>query len=151
MEWQLPTIQGARHRRLDDDGATNIRSSGPDRPVGEKVVDINDPRLEFLRDAQNLKDRLDHGLQQIDALSDIAARSVALHTLQQDLGLNDKKFTSLVRSLAEAKEQKAPESFEELMEADEANLEPIVDDLLTTGLVLLAADGHTAMTLATDC
>ena len=150
-EWNgsCPPSKGRDIADWIDDGATVdqiVNGIGERLKPAEKVVDINDPRLEFLRDAESLKDRLDHGLQQIDALSDIAARSVALHTLQKDLGLDNKAFTSLVRVLAEAKEQKAPESFEELMAADETNLEPIVDDMFTTGLVLLAAEGHAGKT-----
>ena len=105
---------------------------------GEAQGDIRD---EFLRDAEALKKRLDHGLTQIDQLPAVASRSVALHTLKEHLGLNQQAFTTLVQALSEAKAPKAEESFDDLMAEDDEELTALVEDLFPAGLVLIAAEG----------
>lgn len=95
----------------------------------------------FLLEADSLKRRLDDGLEKIDTVPDVATRSVALHTLQQELGLNDKRFASFVQVLSEAKAPKAAESFEALMAEEEGDLSPCIEDLFPSGLVLIAAEG----------
>ena len=111
--------------------------------IGErrKPKELNDIRDEFLRDAQSLKAKLDRGLEQIDAIPDVATRSVALHTLRKSLDLTDKSFEALVRALSEAKAPKAAESFDDLMGEDDEDLTALVDDLFPSGLILIAAEG----------
>ena len=114
--------------------------------IGQKLEPASeaesfDIRDEFLRDAESLKSRLDRGLSQIDQIPDVATRSVALHTLQQDLGLSQKAFTTLVTALSEAKGPQVSESFDDLMAEDDEETLALVDDLLPTGLVLVAAEG----------
>ena len=107
------------------------------KPSGEAQGDIDD----FLADAESLRARLDDGLAKIDAIHDVATRSVALHTLQLSLGLNEKRFIALVQTLSEAKAPRAEEDFEALMAEDDEDLSAAVEDLFPSGLVLIAAEG----------
>ena len=103
---------------------------------------------DFLKQGQSLKDRLDAGLDKIDAISNVATRSACLHTLQHELGLNQKSFGALVTALAEAKEPQVSESFDDLMNQDEGEKPALVEDLFGSGLVLIAAEGHAGKTSA---
>ena len=111
---------------------------GPRDTHTEVESDIRD---EFLRDAESLKKRLDRGLAQIDAIPDVATRSVALITLRDELRLTRPEFELLVRQLSEAKAPKAQEDFDALMAEDDDDLTALVDDLFPAGLVLIAAEG----------
>jgi hypothetical protein len=111
-----------------------------DQPWGAPVDPVA-PVDEFLKEAESLKRRLDDGLTKIDAIPDVATRSVALLTFRQELGLGKPEFEALLRQLSEAKAPRAAESFEDLMAADDADLTPLVEDLFPTGLILLAAEG----------
>jgi hypothetical protein len=96
---------------------------------------------EFLRDAESLRARLDDGLDKIDAIPDVATRSVALHTLRGSLGLGKPEFESLIQTLSEAKAPRATESFDDLMTEGDDDLTALVDDFLPAGLILIAAEG----------
>ena len=111
----------------------------PKRSVASNSEDQSSSDL--LSGAQELKRRLDEGLERIDSIKDVATRSAGLHKLRSELGLNEKAFTGLVKALSEAKAPTASESFDELMASDEQNLTPLAEDLLPAGLVLIAAEG----------
>ena len=127
-----------------EQGATQehiLKGIGPRSAPPAEKQEMPDIRDQFLRDAESLKSRLDRGLAQIDAIPDVASRSVALHTLQQDLGLSDKRFLSLVKVLSEAKAPQVSESFDDLMAQDDEDAHALVEDLFPAGLVLIAAEG----------
>jgi len=115
---------------------------GKDQEPVEHQAEPADLRDEFLRDGESLKARLDRGLEQIDAIPDVATRSACLYTLRDHLGLSQQAFTQLVHSLSEAKAPKASESFDDLMAEDDDEAPALVDDFLSAGLVLIAAEGH---------
>ena len=97
-----------------------------------------------IKDAEGLRQTLDEGLAAIDALPDVAMRSVALVQLQRSIGLTERQFLALVHQLAEHKEETPPDDFEALLAyAEGISTEPIVEDLLGVGLTLFAADGGT--------
>lgn len=139
MNWRTPPQDGGR-------GVEDwLISSKPDATTVMAAVQPNHwgsvSTDEFIVDANALRTRLDDGLRKIDAIPDVATRSVALHTLQQELGLNERKFTSLVQVLSEAKAPRSTESFDVLMAEDDEDLTALVDDLFPTGLILIAAEG----------
>lgn len=115
---------------------------GKNQEPVEPQAEPADLRDEFLADAVSLKSRLDRGLAQIDELPDVATRSAALHTLREHLGLSLQAFNTLVHSLSEAKAPAASESFDDLMAEDDDEAPALVDDFLSAGLVLIAAEGH---------
>lgn len=140
MDWRTPPKDGglgiedwiARSKPSNDD----ILAAITEQPWGSVK-----PMADFMKAANSLKQRLDEGLAEIDAISDVATRSVALHTLQRDLDLSEKTFLTLVRTLSEAKAPKAAESFEDLMSQDTGSAEALAEELLPTGLLLIAAEG----------
>ena len=145
-EWNgsMPSTGGLDIADWIQTGATveHILKGIGDKPVAEPTGEAQgDIRDEFLRDAESLKKRLDRGLDQIDAIPDVATRSVALITLRSELDLGRTEFETLVRQLSEAKAPKAEESFDDLMAEDDEDLAPLVDDLFPSGLVLIAAEG----------
>ena len=115
----------------------DILAAITDSPWGATAVGPD----KFLRDAESLKARLDDGLQKIDAIPDVATRSVALHTLRGSLDLGRTEFESLIQALSEAKAPRATESFDKLMAEDDDDLAALVEDFLPAGIVLVAAEG----------
>jgi hypothetical protein len=96
----------------------------------------------FIEETAALRRALDEGLRAIDAMPDVAMRSVGLVQLRRNLGLQEKDFLALVHQLAEHQEDAPPEDFEALLSyADSISAEPIIEDLLAVGLTLLAGEG----------
>lgn len=96
----------------------------------------------FIEEAAALREALDGGLRAIDAMSDVAMRSVGLVQLRRNLGLQEKDFLALVNQLAEHQEDLPPEDFDALLTyAESISAEPIIEDLLAVGLTLLAGEG----------
>ena len=141
MNWRTPPAAGGRGVEdwliTSKPDAVTVMAAVQSQPWGEPSQGVDD----FLVDANTLRARLDDGLQKIDAIPDVATRSVALHTLQQELGLNERKFASLVQALSEAKAPRATESFDDLMAENDEDLIALIEDLFPAGLILIAAEG----------
>ncbi len=114
-----------------------------DKPEAQPVgVAQGDPAKGFIEETTALREALDGGLRAIDAMPDVAMRSVGLVQLRKSLGLQDKDFLALVEQLAEHQEPAPPEDFDDLLSyAESISTEPIIEDLLAVGLTLLAGDG----------
>jgi len=101
-----------------------------------------DQDAEFVKEAHALRQALDEGIKAIDAMPDVAMRSVGLVQLRRNLCLQEKDFLTLVHQLAEHQEEAPPEDFDALLAyADSISTEPIIDDLLAVGLTLVAGEG----------
>ena len=99
----------------DEDRYYNDHNQPQQKTGGKPLCGIKSDQTaelqnEFLRNAEALKAQLDDGLALIDAIQDVATRSVALHTLQRELGLNERTFSALVQTLSEAKSPKTEET-----------------------------------------
>ncbi len=151
----MPPLKGMNWRNPPQNGGLGVEDwLQRSKPDAEAIINaiVDEPwqidaepgelRDEFLRDAASLRQRLDHGLAQIDELPDVAERSVALHTLRDHLNLSANAFTTLVHALSEAKAPKVSESFDDLMAEDDDEVPALSEDFLAAGLVLIAAEGH---------
>ena len=107
----------------------------------EKVDGQDD---DFATQVKRLTQELDEGLALIDALPR-KNRGVGLMLLQKKLGLTSRgQFLKLVNDAMQAKEEKPPKDFLELRKWQKRKRrEPLIPDLLGTGLTLFAADGGT--------
>ena len=105
-------------------------------------IDGNSPKDDFATQVNRLSQELDDGLALIDALPR-QNRGVGLMLLQKKLGLTSKgQFLKLVNDAIEAKEEKPPKDFLELRKWQKRKRrEPLIPDLLGTGLTLFGADG----------
>jgi hypothetical protein len=128
-------------------GYKEPKRKAPAKPSAKPVAQPSgaaqgDQGAEFVKEAHALRQALDEGLKAIDAMPDVAMRSVGLVQLRRNLGLQGPDFTALVHQLAEHQEEAPPEDFDALLAyADSISTEPIVDDLLAVGLTLLAGEG----------
>ena len=110
----------------------------------EEVINNIDGEDDFTTKVGNLVEELDEGLALIDALPR-KNRGVGLMLLQKKLGLTRQgQFLKLVSDAMQAKEEKPPKDFLELRKWQKRKRrEPLIPDLLGTGLTLFAADGGT--------
>ena len=109
----------------------------------EDVINNIDGEDDFATKVGNLVEELDEGLAKIDALPR-QNRGVGLMLLQKQLGLTKGEFLKLVADAMQAKEEKPPKDFLELRKWQKRKRrEPLIPDLLGTGLTLFAADGGT--------
>ena len=109
----------------------------------EEVINNIDGEDDFTTKVGNLVEELDKGLADIDALPR-QSRGVGLMLLKKQLGLTQGEFLKLVADAMQAKEEKPPKDFLELRKWQKRKKrEPLIPDLLGTGLTLFAADGGT--------
>jgi len=98
---------------------------------------------DFSTKVRNLVEELDKGLADIDALPR-RERGVGYIMLQNKLKLKKGEFLKLVNDAIEDKQEKPPSDFLELRKWQKRKRrEPLIPDLLGTGLTLFAADGGT--------
>ena len=108
----------------------------------ENIIKANEPD-DFSYKVNNLIEKLDEGLAEIDKLPR-RARGAGMIMLQNKLGLKKGEFLRLVNDALESQEEKPPSDFLELREWQKRKRrEPLIPDLLGTGLTLFAADGGT--------
>ena len=109
----------------------------------EEIIKNIDGEDDFTTKVGNLVQELDEGLAKIDALPR-HNRGVGLMLLQKQLNLSKGEFLKLVADAMQAKEEKPPKDFLELRKWQKRKRrEPLIPDLLGTGLTLFAADGGT--------
>ena len=90
--------------------------------------------------------KLDNGLAEIDKLP-LIRREMGLMHLQKELEYSPKQFDRLINLLAKANEEKPPEGFDALVQyVKERRTSPVIKNLLSQGLTLLAGDGETGKT-----
>ena len=95
------------------------------------------------------KRKLDDGLAEIDKLP-LIRRSIGLIQLQKELDYSPKHFDRLINLLAKANEEKPPEGFNALVQyVKERRTSPVIKNLLSQGLTLVAGDGGTGKTSLT--
>ena len=98
---------------------------------------------DFSTKVRNLVEELDKGLADIDALPR-RERGVGYIMLQNKLKLKKGEFLKLVNDAIEDQQEKPPSDFLELRKWQKRKRrEPLIPDLLGTGLTLFAADGGT--------
>lgn len=98
---------------------------------------------DFATQVGNLVEELDKGLADIDALPR-RERGVGYIMLQNKLKLKKGEFLKLVNDAIEEQQEKPPSDFLELRKWQKRKRrEPLIPDLLGTGLTLFAADGGT--------
>ena len=95
------------------------------------------------------KRKLDDGLAEIDKLP-LIRREMGLIQLQKELDYSPKQFDHLINLLAKANEEKPPEGFKALVQyVRERRTSPVIKDLLSQGLTVVAGDGGTGKTSLT--
>ena len=93
--------------------------------------------------------KLDNGLAEIDKLP-LIRREMGLMHLQKELEYSPKQFDRLINLLAKANEEKPPEGFNALVQyVRERRTSPVIKNLLSQGLTLVAGDGGTGKTSLT--
>lgn len=97
-------------------------------------------RTDFISDAKTLTDLLKEGLRRIDAEEDDDVRPFAHICLARELGLNSAQFNKLVLQLMNVAGSSM--TAEELMAGDGLRVQSVIDDILASGLTVLAGDGH---------
>ena len=108
----------------------------------ENIIKANEPD-DFSYKVNNLIEKLDEGLAEIDKLPR-RSRGAGMIMLQNKLGLKKGEFLRLVTDAINSKEEKPPKDFLELRKwVKRKRREPLIPDLLGTGLTLFAADGGT--------
>ena len=151
LETALATIGPQEWRTIWSDWRERIQPREVEQAaaatgVGEPAAAAKERQMNqtktFIEEAAALRQALDEGLKDIDAMPDVAMRSVSLVQLRRNLGLQEKDFLALVHQLAEHQEQAPPEDFDALLAyADSLSTEAIIEDLLAVGLTLLAGEG----------
>ena len=95
------------------------------------------------------KRKFDDGLAEIDKLP-LIRREMGLIQLQKELDYSPKHFDRLINLLAKANEEKPPEGFNALVQyVKERRTSPVIKNLLSQGLTLVAGDGGTGKTSLT--
>ena len=95
------------------------------------------------------KRKFDDGLAEIDKLP-LIRREMGLIQLQKELDYSPKHFDRLINLLAKANEEKPPEGFNALVQyVRERRTSPVIKNLLSQGLTLVAGDGGTGKTSLT--
>ena len=114
------------------------------KAIEDVINSIDGQDDDFATRVNRLSQELDDGLALIDALPR-KNRGVGLMLLQKKLGLTSRgQFLKLVNDAMQAKEEKPPKDFLELRKWQKRKRrEPLIPDLLGTGLTLFAADGGT--------
>lgn len=142
LRWQLNQQARLRQPIVPLMPATSEVVRQPEAPAKPAGVAQSDQAKGFIEETAALRETLDEGLRAIDAMPDVAMRSVGLVQLRRNLQLQEKDFLALVHQLAEHQEKAPPEDFDALLAyADSISTEPIIEDLLAVGLTLLAGEG----------
>ena len=114
------------------------------KAIEDVINSIDGQDDDFANKVNRLSQELDDGLALIDALPR-KNRGVGLMLLQKKLGLTRQgQFLKLVNDAIQSKQEKPPKDFLELRKWQKRKRrEPLIPDLLGTGLTLFAADGGT--------
>ena len=107
-----------------------------------RVTPQSKPKDSIADTAKSMKQELEDGLKEIDALDPIE-RSCGLIALRKKMGLGVTQFEKLVENLVRMTEEKPPRKFSELKAYKKKKAPPVIPDLLGVGLTLFAADGFT--------